>query len=84
MRRFYEQRMASSPGAPPLATRLERYRDMLADVGKLRVRGARRLPGGDAMVLQATGESGQPLTLTLSVEPAPPHRLRGIRVEVGS
>jgi hypothetical protein len=76
--------MAQGPDSQPIETRLERYRQMRADLGRLTVLGVRESPTGEGMVLLATGASREPLTLDLGIEPGPPHRLRSIRVEVGS
>lgn len=84
MRRFVGEHMEPGPDAPPMETRLQRYRQMRDDLGRLTLRGVREAPNGEGMVLLATSESGEPLTLTLGVAPTPPHRLRGIQVEVGS
>jgi CubicO group peptidase (beta-lactamase class C family) len=84
MRRFFGRHMASGPDSPTIETRLERYRQMRAELGRISVRSVRENAGGGEMVLLATGESGESLTLAVDLEPAPPHRIRAIRVQVGS
>jgi hypothetical protein len=63
--------------------RLERYRMMWSDVGRLTVRGVQQAPDGEGLIVIAAREDGETLTLTFSVEPEPPHRLRWVRVEIG-
>jgi CubicO group peptidase (beta-lactamase class C family) len=84
MRRFFTDHAEPRPDAPPMETRLARYRQMRHDLGRLTVRGAQHAPDGEGMVLAATGETGEAVRLTVAVQPEAPYRLRWVRVEVGS
>jgi CubicO group peptidase (beta-lactamase class C family) len=83
MRRFFTERALSGPDSPPIDVRLERYRMMWSDVGRLTVRGVQQAPDGEGLIVVAAREDGETLTLTFNVEPEPPHRLRWIRIEIG-
>jgi hypothetical protein len=83
MRRFFAERSVSGPDSPPLNVRLERYQAMRANLGRLTLRGFRQSPEGDGLAVSVTTESGDPATLTFSVQADVPFRLRSVRVEVG-
>lgn len=78
MRRFFTEH-AAGPGAPPMATRLERYLQMRGNLGNLTVRGAQATPEG--FIVAATSSNGEEVQLTFVLDTQPPHTLRGIRVE---
>jgi hypothetical protein len=83
MRRFIEERMASGPDAPPLETRLSRYRNMRLDLGMLTFRSIRRSPEGEGWAVRVSTSSGDPATLTFIIEDQSPFRIRGMMVMVG-
>lgn len=66
----------------PVDARIEVYREMRADIGTLtlrRVLAARE----DAITVAAQSKRGEWLTLGFAFEPAPPHKLLGLRIEQG-
>jgi CubicO group peptidase (beta-lactamase class C family) len=81
MRRFFEDRAAAGPGAPPLAARLDRYRQMFETLGRMTVEAVAET--ADGLVVRARAANGDPVTLTFLLEREAPFRLRGVRVEVG-
>jgi len=81
MRRFFTEHGGTGPGVPSMETRLSRYLDMRGRLGRLTILGARE--GPDGLIVVARAENGDELQMTFNVDPEPPHRLRGIRVEAG-
>ncbi len=83
MREFFAEHSISDSHAPPLALRLQHYREMRSNLGRLTLRGVRQSSDGMGLAVSVTTENGDPATLTFSVEEHAPYRLRGVRVEVG-
>jgi len=81
MRHFFTERAVAGPEAPPLATRLDRYRQMRENLGNLTVESATETPEG--IEVRARSANGDLVTLAFLLEPAAPYRMRGMRVEVG-
>jgi hypothetical protein len=81
MRRFWETLGANDSQAPPIAVRITRYRTMYDDLGKLSVVSVRQTT--QALEVMVRAERGEQATLGFITEPVAPHRLRGIRVQVG-
>lgn len=81
MRRFLTAHGDEGPGTPPVAVRLERYQDMWSNLGRLTLRSV--TPTSDGLSVVAVNAEGETVTLGFIVDAAPPHRLRGVRVEVG-
>lgn len=83
MRRFFEAHTVQGPDAPAIATRLDRYRSMWANLGRLTVRGWRDAADGSGITVQAENASGEIVSLTFILGDGPAFPLVGIRVEVG-
>ncbi len=66
----------------PVDARIEVYREMRADIGTLALRRV-LAAGADAITLSAQSRQGKWLTLGFAFEPAPPHKLLGLRIEEG-
>ncbi len=81
MRRFFTDHGDTGPGAPPVATRLERYQQMYGNLGRLTVRGVTESP--DGLIVTAESGTGETVSLTFLIDPNAPYQLRGLRVEVG-
>ncbi len=81
MRAFIANNVAPSAlQQRPVDARIEVYREMRADIGSLtlrRVLEARE----DALTVAAQSKRGEWLTLGFAFEPAPPHKLLGLRIE---
>lgn len=82
MRRFFETRAEAGPDAPPPAVRLERYREMWGNLGRLTVESFRQMTQSFEVVVRT--RAGERVTLGFQLQPAPPYRVRGLRIEVGS
>jgi CubicO group peptidase (beta-lactamase class C family) len=81
MRRFFTEHSDTGPGAPPVAARLERFRQMTENLGRLTVESVVETP--DGLVVRARAANGDLVTMTFQVEGTTPFRLRSVRVEVG-
>ena len=81
MRRFFTERAVAGPETPPLETRLDRYRQMRENLGRLTVESASETP--DGLEVRARAANGDLVTLAFLIEPAAPYRMRGMRVQVG-
>jgi CubicO group peptidase (beta-lactamase class C family) len=81
MRRFFADHSDTGPGAAPLATRMDRFRQMSENLGRLTVESVAETP--DGIVVRSHAANGDPVTMTFQVEGTAPFRLQGVRVEVG-
>ena len=81
--KFFAERFippADAPPPPP-AQRYGRLRDMRANLQKLEP--VRYTVNGDEVELLARSANGEIVALMFSIEGAPPHRIRSLRVRVG-
>ena len=81
MRRFFDEHALTGSGAPPMATRLDRFRQMFEHLGRITVENVAET--ADGLEVHARASNGDPVTLTFLLEGEAPFRLRGLRVEVG-
>jgi CubicO group peptidase (beta-lactamase class C family) len=79
---FFSDHAENGPTAASPERRLANYHRMRDDLGSLTVLAARTLDDG-WLQLRVRGTSGDKASLAFDVSPSPPHRLRGIRVELG-
>ncbi|MFL6207350.1 MAG: serine hydrolase domain-containing protein [Pyrinomonadaceae bacterium] len=66
----------------PVDARIEVYREMRAEIGTLTLRRVSEARA-DAITIAAQSKQGELLTLGFVFEPAPPHKLLGLRIEQG-
>ena len=64
-----------------LTLRVDRYRQMRENLGRLTVESASETP--DGLEVRARAANGDLVTLAFLIEPAAPYRMRGMRVQVG-
>lgn len=81
VRAFVGEQMNAEFQQIPIATHLAQFRRMSADFGTVPVEGVRSV-SPTRLEMRLRGAGG-PLTLDLEVEPAPPHRISGLRVQAG-
>lgn len=83
MRTFFSERAENSPNAPSIKDRLDRYRTMRGNLGKLTLKSWGPAPDGEGWAIRLTTEQGDPATFTMMIEPQAPYRFQGLKVEVG-
>ena len=81
MRAFFTEHTAQGPDAPPLEARLDRYRQMRENLGRLTVESVKESP--DGFIVRARSANGDLVELDFTIEAEAPFRLRGMRVQVG-
>ena len=81
MRRFFETRGTTDSLAPPVATRVARYRETYAELGTITIVSVRQTTQALEVVVRTA--RGEQATLGFITEPVTPFRLRGLRLEVG-
>jgi CubicO group peptidase (beta-lactamase class C family) len=80
--RFFTERMAPRPDAPPPAARYGRLREARGDLGKL-VPVAYREENPQSAEVRARSSMGEIATILVEVEDAAPYRIKSLRVRVG-
>ena len=80
MAQFFETRAVSNP-ARPTAARLEAYRTIFADNGRLTVLSVND-ESATSLELSARGEHGATISLVFTVDQAAPHKLTSLQVEM--
>jgi CubicO group peptidase (beta-lactamase class C family) len=81
MRSFFTERAVAGPETPSLEARLDRYRQMRENLGRLTVENVTET--SDGIEVRARSANGDLVTLAFAIEPAAPYRMRGMRVQVG-
>jgi CubicO group peptidase (beta-lactamase class C family) len=81
MRGFFASHADAGPDAPPLAVRMDRFRQMSENLGRLTVESVAE--NSEGIVVRARAANGDLVTLTFLIEGTAPFSLRGVRVEVG-
>jgi len=81
MRAFFAEHAEAGPDAPPMEARLDRYRQMLENLGRLTVESVAET--SDGIEVRARSANGDLVTLSFQIDAAAPYRLRGLRVQVG-
>lgn len=81
MRTFFTERAVAGTETPPMATRLDRYRQMRENLGRLTVKSVTET--SDGIEVRARSVNGDLVTLGFLIEATAPFRMRGVRVEVG-
>jgi CubicO group peptidase (beta-lactamase class C family) len=81
MRLFFAEHAAPGPDAPPMEARLDRYRQMLENLGRLTIENVAETQ--DGIEVRARSANGDLVMLGFQIEAAAPFRLRGLRVQVG-
>jgi CubicO group peptidase (beta-lactamase class C family) len=79
MRHFLEEKAEATSGTPPMPERLDRYRQMFRNFGRLTLQSVK--PTTAALEVTLRAEHGQAATFGFLIEPAAPFRLRAIRVQ---
>lgn len=81
MRRFFVVHADARPDAPPMAARLDRYRQMFESLGRMTVENV--VVTSDGIEVRARAANGDLVTLSFTIEAAAPFRVGGVRVRVG-
>ena len=81
MRAFFTEHAEAGPDSPPLEARLDRYRQMRENLGRLTVESVAETSEG--ITVRARSATGDLVEIDFQVEPQAPFRLRGMRVQVG-
>ena len=78
MRSFFMERAVAGPETPPMSTRLDRFRQMRENLGRLTVESVTET--SDGIEVRARSAHGDLVTLGFLIEAAAPYRMRGVRV----
>jgi len=81
VRRFFTEHADSGPDAPSMAARLDRYRQMFENLGRMTAENVITTP--DGIEVRARAANGDLVTLTFIIKAAAPFRLGSLRVRVG-
>ena len=81
MRTFLERHAVPPPQGPPIEQRLQNFRGLWRELGRLTPVAVRDTPEGLRVTVH--GERGEHADITFGVEKADPYRLEGLGVEVG-
>lgn len=81
MRTFFTERAVAGPETPPMEARLDRFRQMRENLGRLTVESVTET--SDGIDVRARSANGDLVTLGFLIEPTAPFRMRGMRVQVG-